>query len=81
MASATASDNTTAVSTSGTTTTSATKVFDSKTAAYTTVQARGSMVVGTGGTFAWFGCQETAASGADSTIVALGSYARLTRVA
>ncbi len=77
----TATDNATAVSTTGTTTTSATKIFDSKTAAYTNVRAWGSMVVGTGGTFAWTGCQETSAAGADSTIIAIGAYARMTRVA
>jgi len=78
---ATASDNTTAVSTNGTTTTSGTKVFDDKTAAYTHVNIKGSMVVGTGGTFAWQGCQNTSAGAGDATIVALGSFARLTRVA
>ena len=78
---ATASDNTTAVSTQGTTATSGTAIFDSKTAAYTLVTARGSMVVGTGGTFAWQGCQETSAGGGDATVVLLGAYARLTRVA
>jgi len=77
---ATASDNTTAVSTNGTTTTSGTKVFDDKTAAYTHVNVKGSMVVGTGGTFAWQGCQNTSAGAGDATIVALGSFAKLTRV-
>lgn len=75
---ATASDNTTGVSTQGTTTTSATKVFDSKTAAYTLVNLKGTMVVGTGGTFAWAGCQNT--SHADTTTLLLGAFARLTRV-
>jgi len=78
---ATAADNGTAVSTQGTTTTSTTKIFDSKTAAYTLVSATGSMVVGTGGTFAWQGCQNTSAAGADATIVLLGAYASMTRVA
>jgi hypothetical protein len=78
---ATASDNTTAVSTSGTTAASGTKVFDSKTAAYTGVTVRGSMVVGTGGTFAWQGTQNTSAGSGDATIVLLGAYAKLTRVA
>lgn len=78
---ATASDNTTAVSTNGTTTASGTKVFDDKTAAYTHVNIKGTMVVGTGGTFAWQGCQNTSAGGGDATIVAIGSYARMTRVA
>lgn len=71
----------TGVTTNGTTTTSGTKVFDNKTAAYTHVNIKGSMVVGTGGTFAWQGTQNTSAGGGDSTIVAIGSYARLTRVA
>lgn len=78
---ATATDNSTAVSTNGTTTASGTKVFDDKTAAYTHVNVKGSMVVGTGGTFAWQGCQNTSAGGGDSTIVAIGSFAKLTRVA
>lgn len=77
---ATASDNTTAVSTQGTTTTSATKVFDSKTAAYTLVNIKGSMVVGTGGTFAWTGTQNTSAGGGDTTTVLLGAYAKMDRV-
>lgn len=75
---ATASDNTTAVSTSGSTTTDATKIFDSKTAAYTGVTAKGTFVVGTGGTFAWQVAQNTSHS--DTTTVALGAYARLNRV-
>lgn len=78
---ATAADNTTAVSTQGTTGTSGTKVFDSKTAAYTLVTVKGSMVVGTGGTFAWQGCQNTSAGGGDISSVALGAYALLQRVA
>lgn len=75
---ATATDNGTAVSTQGTTTTSATKVFDSRTAAYTLVTIKGSMVVGTGGTFAWQACQN--ASHVDTTTVLLGAYARLQRI-
>lgn len=78
---ATASDNTTAVSTNGTTATSGTLVFSSKTAAYTHVNVKGSMVVGTGGTFAWQGSQETSAGGGDVTTVALGAFAHMTRVA
>lgn len=78
---ATASDNTTAVSTQGTTTTDASKTFDSKTAAYTLVTVKGSFVVGVGGTFAWQGCQNTSAAGGDVTIVLLGAYAKLTRTA
>jgi hypothetical protein len=76
---ATASDNTTAVSTQGTTATSATKVFDSATAAYTLVNIKGSMVVGTGGTFAWQFAQHTTNS--DTTTVLLGAYATMQRVA
>src|SRR5262245_38830834 len=71
----------TGVTTNGTTTTSGTKVFDNKTAAYTHVNIKGSMVVGTGGTFAWQGCQNTSAGAGDATIVAIGSFAELTRVA
>lgn len=78
---ATATDNATAVSTSGTTATSTTKVFDSKTAAYTDVKIYGSMVVGTGGTFEWDGCQNTSAGAGDVSIILLGAFAKLTRVA
>lgn len=77
---ATASDNTTAVSTQGTTTTDATKVFDSKTAAYTLVTVKGSMVVAVAGTFAWQGCQNTSASGGDVSLILIGAYASLKRV-
>lgn len=77
----TAADATTAVSTQGTTTTSGTKVFDSKTAAYTYVRIVGSMVVGTGGTFTWQGTQNTSAGGGDVSVVLLGAYANLTRTA
>jgi len=76
----TASDNTLAVSTTGTTTTSATKVFDSKTSAYTYVKIWGSMVVGTGGTFTWDGCQNTSAGGADTSTILLGAFAKMNRV-
>ncbi len=78
---ATAADNSTAVSTQGTTTTSGTKVFDSKTAAYTNVRIVGSMVVSTPGTFVWQGTQNTSAGAGDATIVLLGSYAKLSRTA
>lgn len=74
---ATAADNGTAVSTQGTTTTDATKVFDSKTAAYTLVSIKGTMVVNAAGTFAWQACQNT--SNSDTTSVLLGSYASLIR--
>jgi hypothetical protein len=77
---ATAADNGTAVSTQGTTTASGTKVFDSKTAAYTLVTVKGSMVVGTGGTFSWQGCQNTSAGAGDASLVLLGGYAKLIRV-
>lgn len=76
---ATASDQTTAISGQGTTATTGTKVFDSKAAAFTLVNIKGSMVVGTGGTFAWQVCQNT--SNSDTTTILLGSYASLTRVA
>lgn len=76
----TAVDNTLGVSTTGTTTTDATKVFDSKTAAYTYVKVWGTMVVGTGGTFAWQGCQNTSAGGGDVTTLPIGAFAKLTRV-
>lgn len=76
---ATAVDNTTGVSTSGTTTTDQTKIFDSKTAAYTGVVAKGSFVVNAAGTFAWQVAQNTSHS--DTTTIALGAYARLVRVA
>lgn len=75
----TATDNSTAVSVQGTTTTDATKVFDSKTAAYTRVRVNGSMVVTTGGTFAWQVTQNT--SNTDTTSFLIGSYGRLTRTA
>lgn len=75
----TASDNTLAVSTQGTTTTDATKVFDSKTSAYTLVRVRGSVVVNAGGTFAWQFCQNT--SHVDTTSILLGSWAKLVRAA
>lgn len=76
---ATASDNTTGVSTQGQTTTDATKVFDSKAAAYTRVRIFGSMVVGTGGTFAFQACQNTSAGAGDTTSLRLGSYSRFER--
>lgn len=75
---ATASDNTTGVSTQVTATADATKLFDSKTAAYTLVTIKGSFVIGTGGTFAIQACQNT--SNSDTTSVLLGSYAKLERV-
>ena len=77
---ATASDNTTAASATGTTTTDATKVIDNKTAAYTMTRVSGSMVFTLGGTFAWQFCQNTSAAGADATLILIGAKARLTRV-
>lgn len=76
---ATAADNSTAVSTTGTTTTNDTKLFDSKTAAYTGVRAYGSFVVNAGGTFSWYAAQNTSAGGGDVTTISLGAYARLIR--
>jgi hypothetical protein len=77
----TATDNATAVSTYGTTATDLTEPFNSKTAAYTAVRVRGSMVVGTGGTFSWFGCQETSGTGGDVTTILLNSTSSMVRIA
>lgn len=74
---ATASDNTTAVSTQSTTTTDQTKFFDSKTAAYTLVTLKGSFVVNAAGSVALQVAQNTSHS--DTTTVLLGSFARITR--
>jgi hypothetical protein len=76
----TAADATTAVSTSGTTATSGTKVFDSKTAAYTVVKVYGSMVVATAGTFTWQACQNTSAGSGDASLILLGAYSKLIQV-
>ncbi len=76
---ATATDNSTAVSTTGTTTTNDTKLFDSKTAAYTGVRAYGSFVVNAGGTFSWYASQNTSAAGGDATSLSIGAYARMIR--
>jgi hypothetical protein len=78
---ATASDNTTAVSTTGTTTTDLTEPFNSKAGAYTRVRVFGSMVVNAGGTFSWYGCQETSGTAGDVTLLLIGSTARMTRIA
>lgn len=75
----TATDNATAVSTQGNTTTDATAIFDSKTAAYTLVRIRAGIVVNAAGTFALQGTQNTSGTGADVTKILIGSYARLTR--
>jgi len=77
----TATNNTGMVSARGTTATSGTKVIDTKTAVYTYAKVTGSMVVNAGGTFAWQGCQNTSATGADVSIILLGAYARMIRVA
>jgi hypothetical protein len=77
----TASDNTLAVSTTGTTTTDSTKVFDSKTSAYTYVKVSGSFVVNAGGSFKWQACQNTSAGAGDATQILIGSRASLVRVA
>lgn len=74
----TASDNTLAVSTSGTTTTSGTKIFDSKTSAYTRVRIWAVITVNAGGTFALHGCQNTSAGAGDVTIIN-SAFAKLTR--
>ena len=75
---ATATDNADAVSTQGTTTASDTKVVDNKTAAYVLTTVKGTMVVGTGGTFAWYASQN--ASHANTTTIVLGAYANMQRV-
>lgn len=76
---ATASDNTTAVSTQGTTTTDQTKMFNSLAAAYTLINIKGSFVTTLGGSVALQVAQNT--SHADTFAVLLGGYAKLTRVA
>ncbi|HEX7796745.1 MAG TPA: hypothetical protein VF456_20425 [Vicinamibacterales bacterium] len=78
---ATASDNTTAVSTNGTTATSGTLVFDSVAAAYTHVNIKGAFVTTLGGTFQWNASQHTSAGGGDVTSLLVNGYAKLTRVA
>jgi hypothetical protein len=64
----------------GTTTTSATKVFDSKAAIFLNIKVTGSLVVNAGGTFAWAFCQNTSAGTTDASLVLLNSTARFTRV-
>lgn len=76
---ATASDNTTGVSATGTTTTDATSMVNNKTAAYTTTRVRGSFVVNAAGTIAFQACQNTSAAGADATILLIGSTAFVKR--
>ena len=76
----TATDNGTAVSTTGTTAASGTLMFNSKTAAYTRVRLWGSFVVNAGGTFEFKVAQETSGTGGDVTIVLIGSQGRLERV-
>lgn len=77
----TAADNSTAVSGTGTTTTSGTKIINTKTAAYTMARVTGSMVVNAAGTFAFQAAQETSGTGGDVSIVLIGSKALLRRVA
>lgn len=77
----TATDNGTAVSTYGTTAADLTEPFNSKTAAYTTVNLRGVIVVNAAGTFSWYGCQETSGTAGDVTILLLNSTAKMKRIA
>lgn len=77
----TAADNSTAVSATSTTTTSATKFINNKDAAYTINRLSGSFVVGTGGTLAVQAAQNTGATGADASHILIGAWARITRVA
>lgn len=76
----TATDNATAVSTTGTTTTDATAMFDSKTAAYTHVHLWGSFVVNAAGTIAFQGTQNTSGTAGDVTSILIGAGAKLVRV-
>lgn len=77
----TAADNSTAVSSTGTTTTSATAMVNNKDAAYTTTRIYGTFVVGTGGTLVFQAAQNTAASGADVSTINVGSYCLMQRIA
>ena len=77
----TAADNSTAVSGTGTTATSGTKIINTKTAAYTMARVSGSMVVNAGGTFAFQAAQETSGTGGDVTVILIGSRGKLRRVA
>lgn len=77
----TAVDNTKAVSGTGTTTADQTKMFDSKTDAYTIVRLTGAFVVNAGGTFAFQAAQNTAAAGADASTVLIGATAGIFRTA
>lgn len=76
---ATGTDNGTAVSTQSTTTTDQTKFFDSKAAAYTLVNLKGSFVVNAAGTVAVQVAQNTSHS--DTTTVLAGAFAWMKRVA
>src|ERR1044072_992542 len=76
---ATAADNSTAVSTQSTTTTDGTKFFDSKTAAYTLVTLKGSLVVNAAGTLAVQACQNTSAGGGGPGLVLLGACGTMKR--
>lgn len=75
---ATAVDNATAISSQSTVTTDATKFIDNKTAAFTTSQLRGTLVVLAAGTVAIQVAQNTTNS--DTTSILLGSYAKFERV-
>ena len=77
----TATDNTGAVSSTGTTTASGTAMVDNKTAAYTQTRIIGTFVVGTGGTFKFQAAQNTGATGGDVSILLVGGYATLQRLA
>lgn len=76
---ATAVDNTTGISSTGTTTTDATKIIDNKTAAFIRARVYGSFVVNAGGTFSLQACQNTSATGGDVSLILIGSTARMTR--
>ncbi len=75
---ATASDNTTAVSSQSTTTTTQTKFLDTATAAYTYCRLEGSLVVTSGGVISVQAAQNS--SHADTTTVLLGATANMIRV-
>jgi len=77
---ATDQDSDSAVSATGTTTTSGTKMFNSKSESYLHVRVQGSFVVNAGGTFGFSAAQETAAGGANATVVLIGAQATVTRV-
>jgi len=63
-----------------TTTTDAAKIVDNKTAATTLTRITGTITVGTGGTCAIQGAQNTSAGGGDVTTFLGGGYARFRRI-